>query len=85
MRFSASDQVTICSCLVTVEYCLDTTNQLQDKMKTKVDQDMVDKINFSSELELLQSVTTNCVGLLVRELEAACDTALGNILIMISD
>ena len=67
----------ICSCLVTVEYCLDTTHQLQDKMKTKVDQDMVDKINFSSELELLQSVTTNCVGLLVRELEAACDAALG--------
>ena len=54
VRFSDSDQVIICSSLVTVEYCLDTTMQLETKMKQKVDQDLVDKINFTSEVDLLQ-------------------------------
>ena len=76
VRFSPSDQVMICSCLVTVEYCLDTTIQLEDKMKQKVDPDIAEKISFTSEVELLQSVTNNCVGLLVRELDCCCDTAL---------
>ena len=37
-----------------------------------------DKISFTSEVELLQSVTNNCVGLLVRELDCSCDTALAS-------
>ena len=68
----------ICSCLVTVEYCLDTTIQLEQKMKQKVDSDIADKISFSSEVELLQGVTTNCVGLLVTELESSCDQSLSS-------
>lgn len=76
VRFSASDQVIICSCLVTVEYCLDTTLKLEQKMKQKVDTDIADKISFSSEVELLQGVTSNCVGLLVTELESSCDQSL---------
>ena len=76
VRFSAGDQVVICSSLVTVEYCLDTTLQLQDKMKQKVEVSLVEKIQFSGEVELLQSVTTNCVSLLVQELEAGCHQAM---------
>ena len=78
VRFSAGDQVVICSCLVTVEYCLDTTIQLEDKMRQKVERELAARISFAAEVELLQGVTTNCVGLLVRELEAACDTALAS-------
>ena len=78
VRFSAADQVVICSCLVTVEYCLDTTIQLEDKMRQKVERELAARISFAAEVELLQGVTTNCVGLLVRELEAACDTALAS-------
>ena len=62
-----------------VEYCLDTTitTQLEEKMKQKVmDPEMASKISFSSELEVMQSITTDCVGLLVRELEAGCGPAL---------
>jgi len=76
VRFSAGDQVIICSCLVTVEYCLDTTTQLEDKMKQKVDVGLADQISFSSEIDLFHSVTGNCVGLLVQELEFACDSGL---------
>ena len=42
VRFSAGDQVAICSSLVTVEYCLDTTTQLQDKMRQKVETNLVE-------------------------------------------
>ena len=80
VRFSAGDQVAICSSLVTVEYCLDTTTQLQDKMRQKVETNLVEKIQFLGEVELLQSVTTNCVSLLVQELEAGCDLAMVNMI-----
>ena len=76
VRFSPGDQMMICSCLVTVEYCLDTTTQLEEKMKQKVDPDMAARISFSNELEVMQTITTDCVGLLVRELEASCRPAL---------
>ena len=76
VRFSPGDQMMICSCLVTVEYCLDTTTQLEEKMKQKVDPEMAARISFSSELEVMQTITTDCVGLLVRELEASCRPAL---------
>jgi len=65
---------------VTVEYCLDTTTQLQDKMRQKVETNLVEKIQFLGEVELLQSVTTNCVSLLVQELEAGCDLAMVNMI-----
>ena len=76
VRFSPGDQMMICSCLVTVEYCLDTTTQLEEKMKQKVDPEIAARISFSSELEVMQTITTDCVGLLVRELEASCRPAL---------
>eukprot|EP00092_Neocalanus_flemingeri_P030125 GFUD01032703.1.p1 GENE.GFUD01032703.1~~GFUD01032703.1.p1 ORF type:complete len:880 (+),score=301.05 GFUD01032703.1:157-2796(+) len=76
VRFSAADQVVICSCLVTVEYCLDTTTQLEDKMKQKVETGLAEQISFSGELDMFHSVTGNCVGLLVQELDCACEQGL---------
>merc|ERR1719483_909692 len=66
VRFSGADQVVICSCLVTVEYCLDTTTQLEDKMKQKVEIGLAEHISFSGELDMFHSVTGNCVGLLYK-------------------
>jgi len=78
VRFSGADQVVICSCLVTVEYCLDTTTQLEDKMKQKVEASLAEQISFSGELDMFHSVTGNCVGLLVQELDCACDQGLAS-------
>jgi hypothetical protein len=36
VRFSAADQESICTVLVTVEYCIDTTGQLEEKLRQKV-------------------------------------------------
>jgi len=78
VRFSGADQVVICSCLVTVEYCLDTTIQLEEKMKQKVESGLADQISFNGELDMFHSVTGNCVGLLVQELEAGCEQGLAS-------
>jgi len=78
VRFSGADQVIICSCLVTVEYCLDTTIQLEEKMKQKVEQGLEDQISFNGELDMFHSVTGNCVGLLVQELECGCEQGLAS-------
>ena len=49
VRFSLADQVMIFSCLVTVEYCLVTTIQLEEKMKQKVEAGLAEQINFSGQ------------------------------------
>jgi len=76
VRFSPADQEVICMVLVTVEYCIDTTKQLEEKLKQKVEVGLADQITFAGELEMFHSVTAQCVGLLVTELEGACEPAL---------
>ena len=78
VRFSAADEVIICSYLVTVEYRLDTTIQLEEKMKQKVEAGLAYQINFGGELDMFHSVTGNCVGLLMQELECACGQGPGS-------
>jgi len=76
VRFSEQDQVMICTFLVTAEYCLDTSQQLQEKLKQKVDQEFVDEINLSGELDMFHSAISNCLTLLIQELDIACDAPL---------
>jgi len=77
LRLSPPEQELICTCLVTVEYCIDTASQLEAKLKQKVEGEP-EQVSFSGELSLLHSVTNNCVSLLVQELEAACQQPLNN-------
>ena len=53
------DQVMICTSLLTVDCCLvpclNTSTQLQHKMKQKVEASLVEKIAFTGEMELLQT------------------------------
>ena len=41
-----------CSVLCTAEYCLDITGQLQEKLKEKIDKELVDKVNLTQEQSL---------------------------------
>jgi len=76
VRFSEQDQVLICTFLVTAEYCLDTSQQLQEKLKQKVDPEFTEEINLSGELDMFHSAISNCLSLLVQELDIACDAPL---------
>lgn len=82
----------ICSILCTAEYCLETTQQLEDKLKEKVahsfasnsseklDKKQIElnakKINLSGEKDVFSNVISNCIQLLVQDLENSCEPAL---------
>ena len=51
-RFSKDDLIRICCVLTTAEYCLETVQQLEDKLKEKVTPAFVSKIDMSEEMDV---------------------------------
>lgn len=66
----------ICIFLNTAEYCLQTINQLQEKLKDKIDEAFKEKIDFSEEHDKFVDVCAKSITLLMRALETACDPLL---------
>ncbi|XP_023170359.2 vacuolar protein sorting-associated protein 53 homolog [Drosophila hydei] len=75
-RFARDDLVRICCVLTTGEYCLETVQQLEDKLKEKVTPAYVSKIDMSEEKDVFHRIISNCIQLLVQDLEAGCETSL---------
>ncbi|KAF7990155.1 hypothetical protein HCN44_009890 [Aphidius gifuensis] len=75
-RFSKEEQSRICCILTTAEYCLETTQQLEEKLKEKIDKLYAEKINLTQEQDLFHNVISNCIQLLVQDIESACESAL---------
>ncbi|XP_076254761.1 vacuolar protein sorting 53 [Rhynchophorus ferrugineus] len=75
-RFTKDEQTKICCILTTAEYCLETTQQLQDKLKEKIDPTLADQIDLSKEQDQFHKVISNCIQLLVQDLENACEPSL---------
>jgi hypothetical protein len=75
-RFTSEEQHRICCILTTAEYCLETTQQLEDKLKEKVDTPLADRVNLRAEQDIFHNVISNCIQLMVQDLESACEPAL---------
>ncbi|XP_057660392.1 vacuolar protein sorting-associated protein 53 homolog isoform X2 [Diorhabda carinulata] len=75
-RFSKEEQTKICYILTTAEYCLETTQQLQDKLKEKIVPSMADQVDLTKEQDNFHKVISNCIQLLVQDLENSCEPAL---------
>ncbi|XP_064021916.1 vacuolar protein sorting-associated protein 53 homolog isoform X2 [Pogoniulus pusillus] len=75
-KFTLEELCLICSILSTAEYCLATTQQLEEKLKEKVDASLVERINLTGEMDTFSIVISNSIQLLVQDLDAACDPAL---------
>ncbi|CAG9854453.1 unnamed protein product [Phyllotreta striolata] len=75
-RFTKEEQTKICCILTTAEYCLETTQQLNDKLKEKIDPSLADQIDLSKEQDNFHKVISNCIQILVQDLENACEPAL---------
>lgn len=75
-KFTMEELCLICSILSTAEYCLATTQQLEEKLKEKVDISLVERINLTGEMDTFSTVISNSIQLLVQDLDAACDPAL---------
>uniref|UniRef100_A0A663MCJ7 Vacuolar protein sorting-associated protein 53 homolog n=1 Tax=Athene cunicularia TaxID=194338 RepID=A0A663MCJ7_ATHCN len=50
-KFTLEELCLICSILSTAEYCLATTQQLEEKLKEKVDASLVERINLTGEMD----------------------------------
>uniref|UniRef100_A0A7N8XP99 VPS53 subunit of GARP complex n=1 Tax=Mastacembelus armatus TaxID=205130 RepID=A0A7N8XP99_9TELE len=50
-KFTVDELCLICSILSTAEYCLATTQQLEEKLKEKVDKVLVERINLTGEMD----------------------------------
>ena len=50
--YSISEIIQLCSIILTSNYCLETTQQLEKKIQEKIDTSLVDKINMSSESDI---------------------------------
>lgn len=75
-RFTKQEISRICCILTTAEYCLETTQQLEEKLKEKVDPSLSEKVNFSQEQDIFHNVISSCIQLLVQDMEMACEPAL---------
>nr|XP_006823123.1 PREDICTED: vacuolar protein sorting-associated protein 53 homolog [Saccoglossus kowalevskii] len=75
-KFTENEQRLVCCILCTADYCLETTQQLEDKLKEKVDSSLSDKIHLSGEMDVYHNVISNCIQLLTQDLEASCEPAL---------
>jgi vacuolar protein sorting-associated protein 53 len=76
VRLTRDELIRICSILTTAEYCLETVQQLEDKLKEKINIIFVDRIDLSDEKDLCHRIISNCIQLLVQDLENGCDSAL---------
>ncbi|KAK7087757.1 vacuolar protein sorting-associated protein 53 homolog [Littorina saxatilis] len=75
-KLSEEEQWRVCSILATAEYCMDTTCQLEEKLREKVDSALRASIDMSTEQDMFHTVISSCIQLLVQDLEAACEPAL---------
>lgn len=76
VKFNEDEKRMICCILTTSEYCQETTQQLQDKLKEKIDTELAEKINMNVEQDQFHLVITNSIQLLVQDLENNCEPAL---------
>ncbi|XP_058054336.1 vacuolar protein sorting-associated protein 53 homolog isoform X1 [Anopheles bellator] len=75
-RFSVDDLRKICYILATAEYCLETVQQLEDKLKEKIDSGYHAKVDLADEKDVYHRIISNCIQLLVQDLDAGCEQSL---------
>lgn len=68
IKLTEDEQCQTCSILCTAEYCLETTQQLEDKLKEKVDRELVERIDLRAEQDVFhKSVLRHCVQIVVNK------------------
>uniref|UniRef100_F1KX74 Vacuolar protein sorting-associated protein 53 homolog n=4 Tax=Ascaris TaxID=6251 RepID=F1KX74_ASCSU len=71
VRLTTDQQFFTCCILATADWCAETTLQLQEKLKQRVQ-----SIDLNQEMELFYSISNNALAVLVQDVESACDAAL---------
>lgn len=77
VRYTRDELVRLCCILATAEYCLDTVDQLEEKLRQKIDPPLGEQIDMGDEKDVFHRLISNCIQLLVQDLEGGCEAALG--------
>ncbi|XP_058833094.1 vacuolar protein sorting-associated protein 53 homolog [Topomyia yanbarensis] len=75
-RYSLEEIRKICYVLATAEYCLETVQQLEDKLKEKIGKCYVNRVDLSDEKDVFHRIISNCIQLLVQDLDTGCEQSL---------
>jgi hypothetical protein len=75
-RYTKDERILICKILTTAEYCLETVQQLEEKLKEKIDPSFAENIDLSDEKDVFHRVISHCIQLLVQDIENVCESAL---------
>lgn len=75
-RLTSEELVATCSVICTADYCLETTQQMEAKLKEKIEPTLTEKVNFSQEMEGLHGIISSAIQLLVQDMEGGCSAAL---------
>lgn len=75
-RYSRDEIIRLCCILTTAEYCVETVDQLEAKLKEKSDEAYTDKIDLSDEKDIFHRCISNCIHLMVQDIECGCEAAL---------
>lgn len=76
LRYTRDEIIKLCCILTTAEYCLETVQQLEDKLKEKVEEAFTEKIDLGDEKDIFHRIISNCIQLLVTDMESGCEPAL---------
>jgi len=61
--------------LNTADYCYQTTNQLEERIKSRIDEDLREKVNLQSQADSFMGVASAAIRALVHKTEADCEPA----------
>lgn len=75
-KYTKEERILICKILTTAEYCLETVQQLEDKLKEKIEASYVENVDLSEEKDIFHRVISQCIQLLVSDIENLCESAL---------
>lgn len=65
----------VCSVILTADYCLETTQQLEKKLKERIEASLNARIDLKPELNLFNELINGCIQLLIQRLEFVVEPA----------
>lgn len=63
----------VCSVILTADYCLETTQQLERKLKERIDPLLADRVDLKPELDVFNDLINACIQLIIQDIEFGCE------------
>ncbi|KAI0256226.1 Vps53-like protein [Lactifluus subvellereus] len=79
VRYDQNEIKNACLVINTAEYCQSTAQELEEKVRQRINGDFKERISLQTECDLFISVASSAIIVLLRELEAVCEPALATL------